>query len=65
MADKQSEVIKKFKSFGFTELGRLPNGNVFVELKGTDPVRAVVAADGSVTALAGDLSKFDWRKLDG
>jgi len=62
MADKQAEVLKKFRSLGFNEMGRLPNGNVFVELKGNEPVRALVASDGSVTALAGDLSRFDWTK---
>ncbi len=62
MADKQAEVLKKFKSLGFTEMGRLPNGHVFVELKGNDPVRAVVAADGSVVPLSGDLSRYDWKK---
>lgn len=61
MSDKQQDVLKKFKSLGFTEMGRLKNGNVFVELKSNDPVRAVVAVDGTVTALSGDLSRFDWR----
>ena len=61
MADKQRDVLDKFKRLGFREMGKLPNGNVFVELKGNDPVRAVVAADGTVTALSGDLSKFDWK----
>gem|GEM_PF-2501138 len=61
MADKQQDILKKFKSLGFTEMGRLKNGNVFVELKSNDPVRAVVAVDGTVTALSGDLSRFDWR----
>jgi hypothetical protein len=59
--DKQQDVLKKFKSLGFTEMGRLKNGNVFVELKSNDPVRAVVAVDGTVTALSGDLSRYDWR----
>jgi len=61
VADKQQDILKKFKSLGFTEMGRLKNGNVFVELKSNDPVRAVVAVDGTVTALSGDLSRFDWR----
>jgi len=61
VSDKQQDVLKKFKSLGFTEMGRLKNGNVFVELKSNDPVRAVVAVDGTVTALSGDLSRFDWR----
>ena len=61
MPDKQQEVLKKFKSLGFSEMGRLPNGNVFVELKSNEPVRAVVAADGTVTPLSGDLSRYDWR----
>jgi hypothetical protein len=60
--DKQQDVLKKFKSLGFTEVGRLANGNVFMELKGNEPVRALVAADGSVTPLSGDLSRFDWAK---
>lgn len=59
--DKQQDVLKKFKSLGFTEMGRLKNGNVFVELKTNDPVRAVVAPDGTVTALSGDLSRYDWK----
>lgn len=62
MPDKQQDLLKKFKSLGFTEVGRLTNGNVFVELKGNEPVRALVAADGSVTPLSGDLSRFDWAK---
>ncbi len=62
MPDKQQDVLKKFKSLGFTEVGRLANGNVFMELKGNEPVRALVAADGSVTPLSGDLSRFDWAK---
>jgi hypothetical protein len=61
VSDKQQEVLKKFKSLGFTEIGRLKNGNVFVELKSNDPVRAVVALDGTVTALSGDLSRYDWK----
>ena len=62
MADKQQEVLKKFKSLGFTEMGRLKNGNIFVELKSNDPVRAVVTIEGAVTALSGDLSRYDWNK---
>jgi len=54
-------VLKKFKSLGFTEMGRLKNGNVFVELKSNEPVRAVVALDGTVTPLSGDLSRYDWK----
>ncbi|MBV8263846.1 MAG: hypothetical protein JOY87_08505 [Candidatus Eremiobacteraeota bacterium] len=61
MSDKQQEVLKKFKSLGFTEMGRLKNGNVFVELKSNEPVRAVVALDGTVTPLSGDLSRYDWK----
>ena len=59
--DKQQDVLKKFKSLGFTEMGRLKNGNVFVELKSNDPVRAVVAPDGTVIPLSGDLSRYDWK----
>jgi hypothetical protein len=62
LVDKQQDVLKKFKSLGFSQMGRLANGNVFVELKGNDPVRAVVAPDGTVTALSGDLTRFDWNK---
>ena len=61
MTDKQRDVIAKFKQLGFQEMGKLANGNIFVELKGTQPVRAVVAPDGTVTPLSGDLSRFDWR----
>jgi hypothetical protein len=61
LPDKQQEVLKKFKSLGFTEMGRLANGNVFVELRSTEPVRAVVAVDGTVTPLSGDLSRYDWK----
>ncbi len=64
MADKQADVLKKFRSLGFKEIGRLPNGNVFVELKGNDPVRAVVTSDGTVTPLSGDLTRFDWLKKE-
>jgi len=59
--DKQQDMLKKFKSLGFTEMGRLKNGNVFVELKSNDPVRAVVAPDGTVTPLSGDLTRYDWK----
>jgi len=60
--DKQTEILKSFKALGFSEMGRLPDGKVFVELKGNDPVRAVVAQDGTVTPLSGDLSRYDWNK---
>ena len=55
------EALKKFKSLGFTEMGRNKNGNIFVELKSNDPVRAVIAPDGAVTALSGDISRYDWK----
>ncbi len=62
MPDPQADVVKKLQSLGFAVIGKAPNGNVFVELRGNDPVRASVAPDGSVTHLSGDVSRFDWIK---
>jgi hypothetical protein len=60
MPDKQQEMIKKFQSFGFVVIGKAKNGNIFVELRGNDPVRAAVAPDGSVQQLSGDVGRYDW-----
>jgi len=60
ITDKQQEKVKKFTALGFTIMGKAANGNVFVELRGNQPIRAAVAADGSVTPLQGDISRFDW-----
>ena len=60
MPDKQQDIIKKFQSLGFVVIGKAPNGNVFVELRGNEPIRAAVAPDGGVTQLSGDISRFDW-----
>jgi len=46
MPDKQQEVVKKFLSLGFVVIGKAKNGNIFVELRGNEPIRAAVAADG-------------------
>jgi hypothetical protein len=58
--DKQQEKIKKFKSLGFVVIGKAGNGNIFVELRGNDPVRAAVSPDGSVLQLSGDVGRYDW-----
>ena len=62
MPDVQAAIVKKFQSLGFAVIGKAANGNVFVELRGNEPVRASVAPDGSVTHLSGDVSRFDWIK---
>lgn len=65
MPDKQQDVVKKFQSLGFVVIGKASNGNVFVELRGNEPIRAAVAADGSVEQLSGDISRFDWINKKG
>lgn len=65
MPDKQQDVVKKFQSLGFVVIGKASNGNVFVELRGNEPIRAAVAADGSVEQLAGDIGRFDWINKKG
>jgi hypothetical protein len=60
MHDKQQEMVRKFQSLGFVVIGKAPNGNVFVELRGNDPIRAAVAPDGTVVQLSGDVGRFDW-----
>jgi hypothetical protein len=60
MPDPQAEIVKKFQSFGFVVIGKAKNGNIFVELKGNDPVRAAVSPDGSVQQLSGDVGRYDW-----
>ena len=62
MPESQADVVKKFKSLGFVVMGTAQNGNIFVELRGNNPVRAAVAPDGSVQQLSGDVGRFDWRK---
>jgi hypothetical protein len=58
--DKQQEMLKKFAGLGFVVMGKAKNGNVFVELRGTNPVRAAVSPDGTVEPLSGDVGRFDW-----
>jgi hypothetical protein len=41
-------------------IGKAGNGNIFVELRGNDPVRAAVSPDGSVLQLSGDVGRYDW-----
>jgi hypothetical protein len=65
MPDSQSDIVKKFQSLGFTVIGKAANGNVFVELRGNDPVRASVGPDGTVVQLSGDVSRFDWSGKKG
>lgn len=60
MPDKQQEIVKKFQSLGFVVIGKASNGNVFVELRGNDPVRAAVGPDGAVQQLSGDVGRYDW-----
>lgn len=65
MPDKQQDVVKKFQSLGFVVIGKAANGNVFVELRGNEPIRAAVTADGAVEQLSGDISRFDWVNKKG
>ena len=60
MPDPQAVIVKKFQSLGFAIIGKAANGNVFVELRGNDPVRAAVLPDGSVQQLSGDVGRYDW-----
>ena len=62
MPQSQADMVKKLQSLGFAVIGTAKNGNVFVELRGNDPVRASVGPDGTVTQLSGDVSRFDWIK---
>jgi len=63
MPDKQQEMVKKLQSLGFVMMGKAKNGNIFMELRGNDPIRASIAPDGAVSQLSGDVGKFDWLKL--
>ena len=65
MPDTQQDVVKKFQSLGFVVIGKAQNGNVFVELRGNEPIRAAVTADGAVEQLSGDISRFDWVNKKG
>jgi hypothetical protein len=65
MPDKQQDVLKKFQSLGFVVIGKAQNGNVFVELRGNEPIRAAVTTDGAVEQLSGDISRFDWVNKKG
>jgi len=65
MPDKQQDVVKKFQRLGFVVIGKAQNGNVFVELRGNDPVRASVGPDGTVQQLSGDVGRFDWINKKG
>ena len=60
MPESQQDIVKKFQSLGFVVIGKAQNGNIFVELKGNDPVRAAVSPDGAVQQLSGDVSRYDW-----
>jgi hypothetical protein len=62
MPESQADIIKKLQSLGFIVIGKARNGNVFVELRGNDPIRAAVAVDGTVQQLSGDVGRFDWGK---
>lgn len=62
--DKQKEVIKKFRKFGFTVGAKTRTGAILVELRGTDPVRVLVNPDGSVLHVSGDVTNYDWGRLD-
>jgi len=62
--DKQREVIKQFKKYGFVEGATTRTGAILVELKGVEPVRVLVQPDGSVIHVSGDVTRFDWGKFD-
>jgi hypothetical protein len=62
--DKQKEVIKGFRKFGFTVGATTRTGAILVELRGNDPVRVLVNPDGSVIHVSGDVTRYDWGKFD-
>ncbi len=62
MTEKQRPVVKKFQRLGFVVLGTAANGNVFVELRSNEPIRAAISADGAVIPLSGDIAHFDWGR---
>jgi hypothetical protein len=62
--DKQKEVIKQFRKFGFAVGATTKTGAILVELRGNDPVRVLVNLDGSVLHVSGDVTRFDWGKFD-
>jgi hypothetical protein len=65
MPQTQADVVKKFQSLGFVVIGKAQNGNVFVELRGNEPIRASVSPDGTVQQLSGDVGRFDWVNKKG
>jgi len=52
--DKQREVIKQFRKYGFIAGATTRTGAILVELKGVEPVRVLVQPDGSVIHVSGD-----------
>ncbi|MBV8081643.1 MAG: hypothetical protein JOY86_01520 [Candidatus Eremiobacteraeota bacterium] len=62
--DKQREVIKQFRKYGFGIGATTRTGAVLLELAGVEPVRILVQPDGSVVHVSGDVTRFDWGKFD-
>lgn len=62
--DKQRDVIKQFRKYGFTVGATTRTGAILVELAGIEPVRVLVQPDGSVIHVSGDVTRFDWGKFD-
>jgi hypothetical protein len=62
--DKQKDVIKQFRKYGFVVGATTRTGAILIELKGVEPVRVLVNLDGSVLHVSGDVTRFDWGKFD-
>ncbi|HZV80144.1 MAG TPA: hypothetical protein VFF60_11105 [Candidatus Binatus sp.] len=62
--DKQKDVIKQFRKYGFAVGAKTRTGAILLELAGVEPVRVLVQPDGSVVHVSGDVTRFDWGKFD-
>jgi len=62
--DKQKDVIKQFRKYGFAIGATTRTGAILLELAGVEPVRVLVQPDGSVVHVSGDVTRFDWGKFD-
>jgi hypothetical protein len=62
--DKQKDVIKQFRKYGFAVGATTRTGAILLELAGVEPVRVLVQPDGSVVHVSGDVTRFDWGKFD-
>jgi hypothetical protein len=62
--DKQKDVIKQFRKYGFAVGATTRTGAILLELAGVEPVRVLVQPDGAVVHVSGDVTRFDWGKFD-